>query len=102
MGRGGDTMNRHRHEPPRKALSRAIRSLSRQRFLTLTGRLAAALAFGRLPRERRAMEPARVPAGAGPAQQAGRLLAQLMGPRPPFAFSYGGRSSAALLARWPR
>ncbi len=76
--------------------------LNRRCFLGVTGRLAAALSLGRLlvGHTRRALAlpiSSGTSPGAMTRQMVGRLSAE-----PPFSFTYGGRRSVGLLARWPR
>jgi len=92
-------MDEHRHEWKPMVLARHITGLSRRRFLGVTGRLAAALTFGRMTRGRHAT-PAAGDGGTGSPAQLTKQMVRQLSTTPPFSFTYEGQHSATLLARW--
>ena len=75
--------------------------MNRRRFLGLAGRWAGALTLSPLAIAHRG---SRQPPGGGGTALA-RRVEQFLGrfdQEPPFSFTYGGRPSSTLLARWPR
>jgi len=96
-------MDEQRYENERVAALTGAAGLNRRRFIGITGRLAAALPFGRLLMGR-TRRPLALPT-SGNAFSASMMTKQMVGrlsAEPPFSFTYGGRRSSVLLARWSR
>lgn len=95
-------MDEQRHDNAQVAPLAGADGLNRRHFLGITGRLAAALPFGRLLMNRTHRASALPASGdASPSTMTKQMVGRLS-VEPPFSFTYGGRRSSSLLARWAR
>jgi alpha-galactosidase len=88
-------------QPESRSHAEGDPTLSRKRFVGLTGAWAAMIALGRAAVTGSSRAQAAARADADPAQRAAHFMEQFE-QQPPFSFRYGGQSSAMILARWPR